>query len=183
MQEMIVAFEGQLKPLDKGEYDHAHGYKAPMINGYRCRKTMDEPVHPLLIQPKGILSGIYNEQALQQYKDVLEKRGLYRDGELWVNSTHHEGTTLELWAGSKKLRETFIIEALAPDDVVEAMSAIGKRFFLGLQPHYELEGPLRDMLLDDPENGMIKHVVDRHRERTALLKAELGADFALEKHQ
>ena len=179
MQEMIVAFEGHLQTLDKGEYDHAQGYKAPFVNGYRCRKTMDNPAHPFLVQSKGILSKIYNEQTLQKNIEKLESNGFYRDGKIWVNSTHHEGTTLELWAGSKKLRETFIIEALAPDDVVEAISAIGKRFFVGLQPHFELEGVLRDMLFDNPQHGFVKHILDRHNEKIGHLKAALGPGFAL----
>ena len=164
MQEMIVAFDGKLGTLDKEQYDHSHGYKAPVIDGYRCRKIMDERVHPFLVQPGGVLSKVYNEEA-------LVKNGFNPGEELWVNSTHHEGTTLEAWAGSKTLRDAFIVEALAPDNVVEAISAIGKRFFVGVQPHYELEGPLRDMLLDDRKYGFVKHVLDGFRARTGALHA------------
>ena len=171
MQEMVVAFDGQLMKLVIDKYDHGYGYKGLREDGSLCLKTVDELVHPFIIEEGGHLSKIYNRKAL-----IAE--GFDPDEPFWTNSTHHEGTTVELWNDirSRKLRERFIIEARAPDNVVEAISARNKTFFVGVQPHFEIEGKLHQMLFDTPKQGFM-HFVNKHqRSRTLHLIAEKGPD-------
>ncbi len=130
MQEMIVAFGGQIDDLDTSIIDHAKGYQIAPINekGQRNHEAMDTRVHEFEIQAGGILAGVFNEKTWM------------------VNSIHGQGITLDQFksARNKRLRDRFRIEALAPDGVVEAISAKEKQFFLGVQPHFELEGPMHE---------------------------------------
>lgn len=119
MQEMVVAFGGALEKLDDDPINHAQGYA---FDG--DHEKMDAPVHWVSVVPGGIFSG------------------LYRRTEFEVNSIHFYGLKEEGW----NLGDQFQIELLAPDGVIEAMSAKGKGFFIGVQPHFEWEGRLHDRL-------------------------------------
>jgi len=129
MQEMLVAFGGVLETLNT-EINHAQGYDAVLADGTRCFETMDRPVHEIEIVSGGLLDDIY-------YK----KKFL-------VNSIHMQGITSEYWKNerNKGARAIFRIEAVAPDGVIEAISVDSKHdkyFFVGLQAHFELPGPLQ----------------------------------------
>ncbi|MEZ5815219.1 MAG: gamma-glutamyl-gamma-aminobutyrate hydrolase family protein [Alphaproteobacteria bacterium] len=109
MQEMGVAFGMHLEKLEKGFIDHAEGYEH---DGNFER--MDELVHDITVQPGGVLADIFGNIT----------RG--------VNSIHEYGFTLDRC----RLNEAFRIEALAPDNVIEAMSS-KDRVFLAMQAHPE----------------------------------------------
>lgn len=129
MQEMMVAFGGALETLNT-DINHAKGYEAVREDGSRCLETMDRIVHPIEIVPGGLLDKIYDQKTFS------------------VNSIHMQGITRDFWAHERNndLREIFRVEAYAPDGVIEAISthpAHEKRFFVGLQAHFELPGPLQ----------------------------------------
>ncbi len=131
MQEMIVAFGGQLQKLDFSQIDHAAGYEAAKSEtGQRCTEDMDKRIHDVEVQPGGFLDNIYTDKNFA------------------VNSIHHEGITEKQWASirNKTARNVFRIEALAPDGVIEGISAKDKACIIGVQAHFELEGPLHDGL-------------------------------------
>ena len=152
MQEMIVAFGGKLEVLPTDEIDHGTGY-----NYDGDHKAMDKPVHDIIVQPGGVLSKIFGAQAT-----------------LSVNSIHRQGIRQENWPDFENdsplggLR----IEALAPDGVVEGVSATAKKFFLGLQPHFEFEGPLHDALFDE----FLKHIRSHHEIRTSRLETHTAPE-------
>ncbi|HOO81958.1 MAG TPA: gamma-glutamyl-gamma-aminobutyrate hydrolase family protein [Alphaproteobacteria bacterium] len=128
MQEMLVAFGGALETLNT-QINHAQGYNAVLADGTRCFETMDRPVHEIEIVPGGLLDSIYDKKNF------------------FVNSIHMQGITHEFWQHdrNKDLREVFRVEAYAPDGVIEAISTHReheKRFFVGLQAHFELPGAL-----------------------------------------
>ena len=91
---------------------------------------MDKRVHDLEGQPGGFMDEIYETKIFP------------------VNSIHYEGITQKQWASirNQTARNIFRIEALAPDGVIEGISATDKRFILGVQAHFELEGPLHEAL-------------------------------------
>lgn len=131
MQEMIVAFGGQLQKLDFSTINHATGYEAAQTEGgQRCQEEMDKLVHDLKLEPGGFLDQIYESKTFP------------------VNSIHFEGITQKQWASIRNdtVRNVFRIEALAPDGVIEGISALDKTFILGVQAHFELEGPLHEAL-------------------------------------
>ena len=131
MQEMIVAFGGQLQKLDFSLINHAAGYEAAQNeDGQRCPQDMDKRVHDVEVQPGGFLDEIYTDKTFP------------------VNSIHHEGITQKQWASirNQTARNVFRIEALAPDGVIEGISAKDKRCVIGVQAHFELEGPLHEAL-------------------------------------
>lgn len=146
MQEMIVAFGGTIEHLNT-DIDHAQGYKnSKLPNGDRCIKKMDLPVHDFNIQRGGVLDTLYKDKTLP------------------VNSIHMEGITLDMFNSPKcaMLREVYNVEALAPDGVIEAISAIGKDCYLGFQPHGEIEGEIHDALY----GYVFKNIYDHHQQRT-----------------
>ncbi|MCB9983373.1 MAG: gamma-glutamyl-gamma-aminobutyrate hydrolase family protein [Rhodospirillales bacterium] len=129
MQEMMVAFGGALETLNT-DINHAKGYEAVREDGSRCFETMDRLIHPIEIVPGGLLDDIYDRKTFL------------------VNSIHMQGVTRDFWEHdrNKDIREVFRIEAIAPDGVIEAISTHPvheKRFFVGLQAHFELPGPLQ----------------------------------------
>ena len=131
MQEMIVAFGGQLQKLDFSQINHAAGYEAALNEtGERRQQEMDRRVHDIEIQPGGFLDEIYADKTFP------------------VNSIHYEGITEKQWASirNEAVRNVFHIEALAPDGVIEGISAKDKSCVIGVQAHFELEGPLHEAL-------------------------------------
>lgn len=144
MQEMVAAYGGALQKLDNNNhainYQHAGDWK-----------KMDTPVHPIEFTPDGKLYPLF--------KHLCDK---HRSVD--VNSMHYEGITLAGWHSvqSERLRKLFQIEALSDDDVVEAISAIDRDFFIGVQAHFELAGKLHDALF----SSFIKHI-DAYHARTA----------------
>ncbi|MAF97441.1 MAG: hypothetical protein CMH26_02265 [Micavibrio sp.] len=133
MQEMIVAMGGALEHLKTEEINHAEGYDADVINGSRCLKGMDKHVHHIALMEGGVLSELFTGKS-----------------QLTVNSVHKEGITRAIWEvpEMKAMREKLKITAMAPDGVIEGISAKGKSCFMGLQAHFELEGPLHDTVYD-----------------------------------
>jgi gamma-glutamyl-gamma-aminobutyrate hydrolase PuuD len=143
MQEMVVAFGGALEKIDS-DIDHAQGYKNSQLpSGARCTDKMDWPIHPINIVEGGLLHDIYG--AL----------------EINVNSIHGEGISKALFESLKALTALFDVEAYAPDDIVEAITAKDKRFFVGVQPHFEIGGPLHDALFD----RYFSHIFAHHNTR------------------
>ena len=131
MQEMIVAFGGQLQKLDFSHINHAAGYAAAQnLDGQRCPKGMDQKVHEITLEKNGFMDGVYEDKTFM------------------VNSIHREGITEKQWASvrNEQLKTRFRIEALAPDGVVEGISARDVDFMMGVQAHFELEGPLHEAL-------------------------------------
>ena len=154
-QEMVVAFGGELTRLDQdGEFNHAAGYDAPVVEGRRCQKTMDLPVHPIEIQSGGHLARIFEKKVFL------------------VNSIHVDGTK----ALKGKLADEFHVEAMAPDGVIEGISAKNKSFFMGLQPHYELPGPQHRGVYDEFE----RYIRQNYRSRASV--AEPSKEAEIEHH-
>ena len=172
MQEMIVTFGGHLKKLEVGKYNHALGYNAIGPDGKKDFEVLDMPVHPVYFKKGGKLSLIYNDES-------YATRGLDRDA-LW-NSVHYEGIDEKDWqsARNKAVREVLNVEGAAPDGVVEAVSAPNHPFFIGIQAHIELPGPLHEMLLDTPEHGLMAHILKRYEKRVGLHRAGNQLDAAI----
>ena len=127
MQEMIVAFGGRLEKLDDSLIDHAAGY-AHDFNKNGC------------LEPEEIGHTVHDIHIL----DDTQLRSIFKRGDLSVNSVHGEGITIRSWnmPENRSLRETFRIEAIADDGVIEGISHGN---MLGVQAHFEVEG-------DQPEN-------------------------------
>ena len=79
----------------------------------------DRHLHPLRIEPGSVLAALYG--------GTLEGT---------VNSIHHQGV--------RRLADGFVVEARAPDGVVEAIRSTRHDFLLGTQWHPEVHAP------DDP---------------------------------
>ena len=143
MQEMIVAFGGHIEVLPIDEIDHGKGYE---FDG--DHKGMDKPVHNINIENGGVLADLFGAQST-----------------LYVNSIHKQGVTKAKWEELKdnKPFDQLRIEALAPDGVIEAISAKDKAFFLGLQPHFEFEGPQHDTVFSAFCGAIRDHYVARSR--------------------
>lgn len=113
LQEMNVAFGGSL---------HAHVHEVPGLMDHREDSTADlaaqyGPAHGLEIQPGGLID------------DALRSAGLERSG-LRVNSLHGQGIA--------RLAHGLVVEATAPDGLVEAIRVERARSFaLGVQWHPE----------------------------------------------
>lgn len=131
MQEMIVSFGGALCDLEDGMINHAKGYAVPKVNGRRCQKKMDERVHHVVLLQGSTLNTIFGNKQLLNF-----------------NSIHKQGVTRDMWCKPmfEKARSVFKIMAMAPDGVVEAVEARGKRCFMGFQAHVELPGQYHDCL-------------------------------------
>lgn len=134
MQEMIVAFGGELEKLPADEINHAKGYEY-----YPDQKAMDTLIHDMTVEPNGVLGSVYGPITTK------------------VNSIHAYGLTTGKW----HLNDIFRIEALAPDNVIEAVSARNKSFYLGVQAHFELDGPLHRSLF----GRFYDHIRTRHHGR------------------
>jgi gamma-glutamyl-gamma-aminobutyrate hydrolase PuuD len=80
----------------------------------------DRHLHPVRIEPESLLAAIYGGAHAVR-----------------VNSIHHQGV--------RRLAEGFVVEARAPDGVVEAIRSTRHDFLLGTQWHPEFHAP------DDPE--------------------------------
>lgn len=135
MQEMVVAFGGHLEKLDTALINHAKGYD---YDG--DHEKMDTLIHDMTVLPSGVLASIFGEITKQ------------------VNSIHAYGLTQQSW----RLNDIFRIEALAPDKVVEAVSARGKSFFVGVQAHFEFTGPWHDGLF----GRFFDHIRNTHEQKT-----------------
>jgi len=81
------------------------------------------------------------------------------ENRIGVNSVHMEGITRCIWEldTCKDMREVFRINAMAPDGVIEAVSAIGKSFFMGFQAHFEFCGEMHDRVY-----GYFLEKIDKH---------------------
>lgn len=79
----------------------------------------DRHLHALRIEPGSVLEGLYGGAR-----------------EATVNSIHHQGV--------RRLAEGFVVEARAPDGVIEAIRSTRHDFLLGTQWHPEFHAP------DDP---------------------------------
>lgn len=143
MQEMVVAFGGHIEILPIDEIEHGKGYE---FDG--DHKGMDKPVHKITIESEGVLAQLFGAQST-----------------LYVNSIHKQGITKAKWEELKdnKPFDQLCIEALAPDGVVEAVSAKNKAFFLGLQPHFEFQGPQHDTVFSAFRGAIRDHYVARSR--------------------
>ncbi|MCB1783276.1 MAG: gamma-glutamyl-gamma-aminobutyrate hydrolase family protein [Alphaproteobacteria bacterium] len=145
MQEIVVAHGGKLSKLEGG----LHGTNYCHIGNL---EKMDTPVHDITYCKGGrlhkLFKGIYDE-----HNDSIP-----------VNSIHYEGITRTDWDNERAvpLRQKFIIEALAPDGVIEAISAPDRVFYIGVQPHFELQGKMHEALFREFSH----HIVSRfhHRE-------------------
>lgn len=138
MQEIVAAFGGIIRKLPTEPYNHARGYKHE-----GDLDKMDELVHPFEVRPGGLFQRLFG----------LEERQ--------VNSIHRYGTTREDWT----LSDTFFVEAVAPDGVIEAISAMDKRFFLGTQAHFEFAGEMHDAVFGE----YFKQIDAHHQERIKTL--------------
>lgn len=127
MQEMIVAFGGRLEKLEDKGINHAAGY-ANDFNQNGC------------MEPEEIGHTVHDIHIL----DDRQLRNIFRRGVLHVNSVHGEGITILSWnkPENKTLRDTFSIEAIADDGVIEGISHGN---MLGVQFHAEVEG-------EEPDN-------------------------------
>ncbi len=127
MQEMIAAFGGRLEKLKDNGIDHAAGY-ANDFNQNGC------------MEPEEIGHTVHDIHVL----DDRQLRSIFQRGVLHVNSVHGEGITILGWnkPENKTLRETFSIEAIAEDGVIEGISCGN---MIGVQFHAEVEG-------EEPEN-------------------------------
>ncbi len=136
-QELIVAHGGKIDLLPNHDL-HGSGYAHK-----GCLKSMDKKIHPIRFDRNGQLSNVF--------AGILDQ-----DHSIMVNSIHHEGITLSTWFSDEctKLRNHYKIEALAPDDTIEAISAIRAPFNIGVQAHFELKGPLQEALF----NEFAKHI-------------------------
>ena len=164
-QEMIVAHGAPIRQLKDTTYQHWLGYEGRREDGNHCFITMDRPVHPFVIEEGGLLSEIYNQSAIENYGIKLDE-----NGHIMVNSLHYEGMDEYMWGlpQSAEFRTRFRAEAWSPDEpkrVLEAISAIGKRFFVGYQPHIELEGAQHKALFDTPQIGLIDNILAYQAER------------------
>ena len=143
MQEMVVAFNGRITTLPESECNHAEGYTAMKAHGASDFDILDDPRHDVSIVEGGIMDGLHEEKVFP------------------VNSVHKQGITLEMWNSHEcqHLREVFRIEAIAPDDVIEGISAHpkhNKRFYVGLQAHFELQGDLHTSIY----KPFLRHIHD-----------------------
>lgn len=145
MQEIIVAFGGALQKLE----DDLHATNYQYIGDF---DKMNTPVHPITLCTDGKL--------FQLFENLVDQKN-----QLAVNSIHYEGLTQDGWNAeqSKYLRQLFQIEAMADDGVIEALSAKEKRFFIGVQAHFELQGDIHDCLYQD----FAKHIHAYHAQRVS----------------
>ena len=155
MQEMVAAYGGALQKLNSDI--HASGYE------HRGDfSAMDKEVHKITFDKNGQLFPLFKH--------------LYDDaGRLGVNSIHYEGVTEQGWnsAQSKRLRDVFQIEAQCPDDkVIEAISAIDRDFFIGVQAHFEFKGELHEALFGEFK----RHIDAYHKAHAKTPKAQALPD-------
>ena len=134
MQEMVATFGGIVSKLPDKPIDHSRGY-----NHEGDLDKMDELVHGITIREGGHF-GL-----------------LFGSGDKQVNSIHRYGTTSEDW----ELSDTFFVEAIAPDGVIEAISALNKKFFVGTQAHFEFPGLMHDAVY----GALFKHIRQNHQDR------------------
>ena len=139
MQEMLAAYGGTLKHLGDTQSHHALADK-----DYGDKEKMSAERHSILIQKGGILPIIYN--ALP---------------ELRVNSAHKYGMPLGDWL-SGTVKSVFRLEAISDDGIVEAISALGHPFFVGVQYHAELRGH-EDMIQDFVYHIRQHHIAEARR--------------------
>lgn len=154
MQEMVAAYGGALQKLDSDIHASGYDHRGDFV-------AMDQEVHKITFEQDGQLFPIFRHLCDNQ-------------GRLGVNSIHYEGITEEGWnsAQSKRLRDVFQIEAQCPDDkVIEAISAINRDFFIGVQAHFEFKGELHEALF-----GEFKRHIDGHHEKQSTPKTQATPD-------
>jgi len=150
MQEMLVAFGCPLEELDEENGEkHGAGY-----NKMDSEENLDTLVHDITIQAGALFEELYS---------LITKA---------VNSIHKYGAKRENW----NLSDTFNIEALSPDNVIEGISAKAKQFFVGVQAHFELFGEGRDSWHRPLFNRYCEKIDERFnegmRERTLEVQVE-----------
>ena len=151
MQEIVVAHGGRLTKLEGNLHASNYRFIGDLVQ-------MDTPVHKITYHEGGRLFRLFY--------------GIFdHEGSIDVNSIHYEGVTCANWEceDAQALREKFMIEATAPDSVVEAISATQKTFYIGVQPHFELDGKMHRILFDE----FAKHIKDFHARRNLLMQQEI----------
>lgn len=141
MQEMVSTFKGRIERLPDDLHATGYAYKGD-------HKKMDSPIHPITVSDQGKLYHILFDCLDSERKTE-------------VNSIHYEGLTLENWnrqtPNGEHLRQHLQIEAIAPDDVIEAISAKDRSFFIGVQAHFEFQGCLHAALFDAFSQAIAAH--------------------------
>ena len=161
MQEMIVASGGALRRLPTDMVDHTLGYKTRFKeDGSLCLKGLDTRAHHISISNNSDLLEMFNGTNV-----------------LYVNSVHKEGITRDMWDAQemRPLRDTFSIQAMAPDGVVEAIQAKDKSCIWGFQAHFEIAGPMHDVVYSNFFNHIdVYH--ERHRPKNAKNDSQHNGD-------